>query len=849
MGGKKSFPRSQKIRIMKKPDPGKVRSGFPNPHPPRRIRIIHFKIPGPMNHIPAFKAAILVAAGICAAHFARLSPAWAWPVLAGLVLIRSLPGRWKARGLNQAVLVSALVVLGALRYGTATGRPVSGHVAALPDSLDCALEGFPASDPEIRPDRFTMELEPERIILKDTARPVRGRVLVRFRKSPGSRFGYGDRIRVTGRLTRPPPRRNPGGFDYRAWLERQGIRKILTVPEADGAEILAGHSGSPLLRRVIFPARRRILARIDRLYPESGRPLMRTLLAGDRTEMDADTEEAFAETGIIHILAVSGLHTGFIVLILRLLFGMCRLPKTAETLLVISGLAAFALITGARPPVVRAALMASIYLTGLLIDRGASPFNTVGAAALILLLPKPARLFDPGFLLSFTAVMGILYLYPKLDGAVRSAAPPGFLGRHPWIRGITGLLFVSLAAQAGTLPVAVSVFNRLPLLGWLFNLAAVPVAGLIVLLGFASLFFSAFSVEIGLSYAALNQALIRGLVWAVESLGRSGRFAVSVPTPSWPVILIYITALILAGEWKRKTVRKGLIFALLAWMNCAVWPAVTGREYRNLRVLHFDVGQGDAALVRLPRGKTLLIDGGPADGRFDCGARIIAPYLIREGIRRIDALVLTHPHLDHVGGLPAIMERFRVGRILIAGTEFRSAAYETFLETAERKRIPVQEVTAPDSLVLVPAVKIRILNPEPRFKGKPQNRAGAVNNQSIVLQIVYGKTVLMMMGDAEIAVEKHLMNRYTDLGAAVLKTGHHGSRTSSSPGFVKRAAPDYAVVSVGARNRHGHPAPETLDRLRSAGAEIVRTDKHGAVLFATDGNALRMKTCIRNADP
>ncbi len=699
------------------------------------------------------------------------------------------------------------------------------------------VEGYLLKDPQIAPERTQFVLNAQKITTTDTTFSVCGHVLVRLWDKTNTAFHYGDNIQIAGLLTIPNGQTNPGGFDYRAWLMRKGIRRILTVTEAGHLQKLDGNSGSPFLRDLIYPLRRWMILQIDRLYPESSRPLMRTLLLGDRTLMDDETETTFARTGIIHILAVSGLHVGFVLLILQTIFGFFRLPRFLRTILVIAGLICFAAVTEARPPVVRAVLMASLYLIGVEIDRRANPFNTIGTAALILLLINPESLFDPGFQLSFSAVFGILYFYPKLHDALRLRAI-----KTNWIRGLAALLIVSLSAQLGTLPVSVSLFNRLPLFGLMLNLVAIPAAGLIVLLGLTSLIFSAFFVWIGASYAALNHVIIQGLLCLVGNFGHLPWIAVRVPTPRWPTILIYITGLILVAEWKSKLIRKAMIFTLLIAMNLAVWPSVISRDFRKLRYIQFDVGQGDAALIRLPRGKTLLIDGGPKTERFDPGERIVAPYLIKNGIAQIDALVLTHPHADHLGGLRYLVEQFKIGKILIAGTKFESSEYEAFLQKAKRRGIPICEIIAPDSLRLVKNIRIYFLSPDKAGKGKPSDLSHAINNQSLVMRMAYGQTEMLFMGDAETPVEKKLLEQYQNLDADILKVGHHGSATSSSPIFLDRVSPEFAVISVGARNRHGHPSPVTLKNLMTIGTKILRTDKDGAILFVTDGHAIKMET-------
>jgi competence protein ComEC len=476
---------------------------------------------------------------------------------------------------------------------------------------------------------------------------------------------------------------------------------------------------------------------------------------------------------------------------------------------------------GGQPSVLRATLMGLLLLAALLLDRESQLMNALAGAALALLIWRPGDLREPGFQLSFAATAGIVYLTRWLAA---------ILTERRWPAWLATAVAVSLGAQAAVTPVMLAHFNQLSLIGVVANLAVVPLAGVATMLGMLALL-----VE-------LSSATLAGLLWetlwlVLLALRAVVRIAAAVPAamvhlpaPAAGTIVAWYGALGLApaaAAWPRARVGIGALTLVVAGLS--IWPWLRPTE-GMLRVTFLDVGQGDAALVELPDGPRLLVDGGPGGARrFDVGERVLAPFLWNRPIGRLDAVALSHWDIDHSGGLAAVLRRFPVGEFWESGRA-PSGAVDTVAALA-RSGAPRRVLSAGQRLWLGRAM-ITVLG--------PAGPTVAANDQSLVLRLDWRGVSLLLPGDLGAPGEAALLARAGPLRALVLKVAHHGSRSSSGTPFLHAAQPLVAVVSVGARNPFRHPSPDTLARLEAAGTRVYRTDRDGAVLLETDGHVLRV---------
>jgi competence protein ComEC len=730
---------------------------------------------------------LAVAFGVGIAAAASAAPAHIWSVwLGGLgagVVCLAL-GRLRVAAVLLLIDVAAV---GALRATPRTFPPDHIKWLALPRvaTVTARLDADPI---RFAPDRTRLLLEVERV---DDARRS-GRLQVTVYGEPPA-LGEGQTVRAEVGLHRAWGFRNPGGFDYAGHLERNGIVVVGTA-RAERLTVL-DDPGPPWNVRV----RRAAREAIERALPPASAALLAGLLLGDRTALPAAIDAGFRRAGVYHVLAVSGFNVAILAGATFALLSLVRFPRRAAAAVALVVVGGFAAVVGPQPSVLRAAIMATLVLGALLIERDASVLNSLALAALVILALRPGDLHDPGFQLSFAATAGI----------VVAPLPRGV---------VAGAIAVSLAAELAVLPITLVHFNQMSVVGPLANLGAVPLAGMATIVGLAGVAASwvagaAGDVLLNATWPVL--IVLRALVAAAAAPGWA---LVHLPAPTWPAVTAYASALLLGlGWWRLRAARPrparaaagfaatSFILAFGIWL----WPLVRPPDGR-VRVLVLDVGQGDAIVVETPGGRTILVDaGGGGPMRLDAGERVVAPVLWNRGTLRLAGALATHDDRDHAGGLAAIRRLFAVGDCWSA---------------AELRRAPR----------IVGGVRLTALDAPEAGPGARRAR----NDGALALRLDYGLVSFLLASDITAASEASLLAAGAPLAATVLKVAHHGSRGSSTPEFLRAVRPLVAVVSVGARNPYGHPSPETLARIAAVGATTYRTDRDGAVILETDGRAL-----------
>jgi competence protein ComEC len=792
-----------------------------------------------MKNLPALKAALFLSLGLIIGKFWEYPFKWIYIIsIISLFAALYLFYTGKQKNLLQISIAFLIILLGILNMYQAENMRPNNHITRfLETQSPVGLKAHLVKDPVEKSGRMELVVNADTLITGKMTVAVSGKILISIFESLSTQLVYGDRITVQGCMEIPAGLKNPGGFNYRAYLKRKGIDCIFRLDSKDPIQKTGMGSGNPLLRKIIYPIRRFMIRTIDQTSRDQERAILRALLVGEKGLLTPEVRDQFARAGIIHILAVSGLHVGYVFLILTFLLGLLRIPSQTRGIPILIGLILYVLITEAHPPVMRASIMAGTYLLGTLLARNSVPLNLLGFAALILLLIRPMDLFDIGFQLSFAAVFSILYFYPVFEKLHWIKRLKSLFHILPLGNQIFAMLLVSLSATIGTFPISAFYFNRVPLISLWINLIAIPWIGIIVALGFSTILFSTFSPWIGSVYGALNQELLslfRNLMSEISSLSIS---SIVLPTPSLYLILTYYIFLLFMLHFREGKKRKILAFLFMLSVNGFIWEKALLNDSNKLTWIQFDVGQGDAALLRLPKGKNLLVDGGQSTPYFDSGKNVIAPYLRKKGIRKLDGIILTHPHNDHVGGLITILNRFHVSRIFTAGSESDSKLYRDFISTAKNQNILITEVTAPDSICYFPGVRIDLVSPPSGYQKMKDFRT--LNNQSLAIQIRYGERSFLLMGDAEEEAEKDVLKRSMPVSCDVLKAGHHGSRTSSSQPFIQTSLPSCTIISVGNNNRFGHPSQIILDRFEAMGIQVLRTDQQGAIIFKSDGQKLK----------
>lgn len=725
------------------------------------------------------------------------------------------------------------------------------------------IEGTVQQSPHRTPDGTQLTIKSHQVILSNRHIPVEGNLLL-FLKEEGDAFHLGDHLRFQCKLSRPRGFHNPGGFSYERYLAFKRIESIGFLPEGKGWVKIGEGLANPLLLW-IETRRDHMRSFLDREAEPPSSSIFQALVLGEQGNIPEEVKELFIITGIAHLLAISGDHLGivallsfslFLWLLKRSEFLLLSLPaKKWAAALTIPCILLYTLIAGGGMSVIRAAIMVITFFFSILFDRERNLLHTLALAAFLILLFSPPSLFDVSFQLSFLAVLSILYWVPRvLRDLRRDETPPA--SETSWkglpLRYMKISLVVTAVAILGTAPFVALHFNRFSFIGFLTNLFAIPWVGfLIVPISLIASLCSFFLYPLASLLIVLDGYLVTILLKGVGLFASLPYASVYLPTPTGLEIVLFYLLLFSAVHLRRRRVR--YLFAgvcLVFALDLAYWELKDSFR-KDLRVTFIDVGHGDSILIEFPEGKRMLIDGGGLyEDRFDTGKNVIAPFLWKKRIRRIDTLVLTHPDPDHLKGLNFIASQFSIGQFWGNGLRGDSESFLRLEKTLQRRKIQCLTINEDFSAQRINGVEITILNPPafPPYQASHRD-SSMVNNQSLVMRMSFKEIVLLLTGDIEREAEERMVRKGYPLKAHLLKIPHHGSSSSSSPAFLERVRPLYAILSVGERNRARLPHPEVIRRYLQSGSILLRTDRHGGITVTTDGEGMEVKTFSKRESP
>ena len=625
------------------------------------------------------------------------------------------------------------------------------------------------------------------------------------------------------------------------WPAGRGLR----VPDA---------TVEPTGRAHTFPALRASAGRaLDRLFGRDA-PLARALVLADARAIDPAIRDRYADAGLVHALSVSGLHVAIVAAALGLLLRAARVPARAAGPLAAAAVAGYVALIGAPAPAVRAGVMLGAAALATALQRPTSPWAVfaLGAAAPLL---DPRAVTDLGYQLSVAGMAALVagrHTAAALRAVARSAPrvesgwrrrlrSVAHTTRRGWRATLAAELVVGLYAAVATAPLVAWHFGRVSAAGVVANVAAGPLLAMLQPTLFLALLLAPVEPAARLAADAARPLLraLDGVAWGAAAL--PGGVVRSSPSLVGATCAGVAAAALLAAASSRRRRGAALVGAAAA-LAAGAWTSVVASDIGHVELHAIDVGQGDAVALRTPRGRWVLFDAGRGGRGADMGARVVVPYLRRRG-GALAAVVLSHPHADHVGGAPSVIRRLRPAAVWDAGLALGSETYRDVLSATREVGARWHRVRPGDALT-IDGVTLTVLAPDSSWTAALDDP----NLASVIVRVDYGRRRFLLTGDAETAEEDwlraHVARSTGDardpLAADVLKVGHHGSRTSTSPALLARVRPSVALVSVGAGNMYGHPSPDVVRRLRSAGADVRRTDALGSVVVRTDGTRLEL---------
>ena len=765
------------------------------------------------------------------------------PVPAWGLACAGLAGAWalfaSRRDRGAALLaLAAVCALGAARASDRARRYQANPLRALTAEGYIDVTGRLFRSPGRELDRDVLFIDVRTVTEAGRERACRGRLRlsVPFARGARPRLRYlaGDTIRASVRLSSGGSFRNFGGFSYDTYLRTQRIHRRGSTKSA----LLVGRaSPSPprSVRARVSRLRLGVQRELERRFPSAdgadispNGAVLEALLLGEDGRLDEPTVENLQKTGLYHLFAISGGHIAIINLLLFSLFRFVRMSRRASSLALAVFLVFYTALVEGSPSVLRATLMTLAVLAGRLLWKDVHVLNTIAASAFALLLANPASLHEVGFQLTYAATLSIILFAPPL---LRR------LPRLPFK--MSELAALSVTAALGAMPIVARSFNRVAFSSLLLNFPAIPLVGLTMGVGYVFLPFAAVCPGAAALPAAGLELLVAVFAAVSRSLDAWPFLSIRVPTPPGGLLGAYYLTLGLALVRPRFRLQRPAVLIAFAVASALFVVPPFRRSSPDLRVTLIDVGQGESILVEFPGRRTMVIDGGGlAASPFDVGERVVSPVLWRKGITKIDHLVLTHPHPDHMDGLVALARNFRIGEFWEGLPAPADGGYAELLESLPARAVR-RRVGRGDRFASGP-VSVEVLHPSSDGGAGP---GPADNENSLVIKLTMDGTSFLFTGDAGRPTEERLVASGLDLGARVLKAGHHGSASSTTTAFLAAVRPRLVIVSAGPGNTYGFPHPDFLARCAEAGAAVLRTDLEGAIEIRVDGRRIAVRSC------
>lgn len=641
---------------------------------------------------------------------------------------------------------------------------------------------------------------------------------------------YGSVVNIVGEIKIPLGRRNFGGFNTRKFLASRGISGTMSTPEK-ALTILKGNRAS-WVKNTGYKLRQNIINTLNNCIPANASSILAGMLIGYTADMPEEMEEDFRRAGLSHVMAVSGANILFLLTPLLWLLKKAGFNPRWSSALAFPSMLFYVFATGMEASVVRAAIMAGVTLTGMLLWRKADIYCSLAVSAITILINNSFMLFDFGFILSFAATLSLVIFYQPIFCRLPVKTP----------RIIRDTFAGTVAAQLGVIPVIAYCFNTFSIISVFTNLLIVPLTGIITVLGAILVILGNSLFPIAKLLGVLVSIAVNTMLFITETMASIPWAEINIATPSIFLVLIYYFILLYFRYGHPKLVKevaKPIFAAVMAL--CGAGILIISIPNNSLQIHFADVGQGDCAIIRTPSGKSIIIDGGGSindkNGSY-AGEQIVVPLLYNLNMTEIDLMIASHGHMDHIGGLKTVIDKINVKKLIVADTN--DVEMRELTEYAEKKGISVIRVRENDILYKENGIALKALYPLEDEKLMPKESTTNANDLSLVVRLDYGDFSALFTGDIGAISEHRILDYNKDIRCDLLKVAHHGSKYSSDKSFIEAIEPNLSVISVG-RNTYGHPSPEAIERIAGQGSKIYQTIINGGILVEVWEKETRMR--------
>lgn len=688
-----------------------------------------------------------------------------------------------------------------------------------------------------RENEIVFEIRTDSIRINNLYKVIEINLLCRIRdKIPNLRRLYdkilpGNKIRANGFFQEGMDVRNPGGFDYKSYLSSKGLNGLLIVNDSYNVKVIDERSN--FIKSLVFTARKAIDTKITELHNKQATGLLRGLILADRSSIDYETKTQFINSGVMHILAVSGLHVGYIALIFLFLFG--RFNIYTKSVLTIIGLIGFLFLTGMPASVFRAVTMAVVIIIAYISNRSSNIYNSLAIAAFIILLINPYELFSPGFQLSFSAVLSIAVIYPILQKFIYSLKLKSKLLNYV-------LLFigVSLSAQIGTLPLTIIYFGKISLVSLLTNLFVIPLAGAIVGIAIFTLLLSLILPAVAGLIAAANNFIILILFNIVSYAGGSDKSFVSIThyTILDAVIFYFAVLLTIAAIKWSNSLKAKLILLFLIIANSILFGSLDDRRHFDdwkLNLLMLDINQGSSILIKFPNKQTILVNGGNATFNFDSGDRIIKPVMNYLNIDLIDAAIITNMERHYFTGMISLIRDGRIKKVIKPMIDSSNVIDIQFEEFAAKHNVPLSNINLSKLEIGGAAVYFLSNQSQDQHFDSLQSKI----KRSVIFKIVFCKTSFLFIDNLNPNVSNLFMNFYRDFLKSDVVIFHNRIKNfNSSFEFLNFTKPKLCLVSTRNHNKFQQSNLISTEHVDDLSFKVYSTNESGAIWLQSDGNVI-----------